>query len=152
MDRARPARLIAESPLPLALAGKPFRKIRNCAAVPQTRRGKALRDRSTVAITKLKEDGHPDEDFGKVGSALDITDSRVSQDARLEFPNLHVGLAAGLLGYVPLTLFLWRLSAMVLRIGAGLLRLRVKSVCVPDSGPRRSWCGLFSSAFFAARR
>ncbi|WP_448326254.1 amino acid ABC transporter substrate-binding protein [Sulfitobacter sp. M13] len=57
MDRVSSGQLIAESPLPLALAGKPFSEIRNALPFRNNDEGKALRDRFDVAITKLKEDG-----------------------------------------------------------------------------------------------
>lgn len=57
MDRVSSGQLIAESPLPLALAGKPFSEIRNALPFRNDDEGKALRDRFDVAITKLKEDG-----------------------------------------------------------------------------------------------
>ena len=57
MDRVSSAQLIAESPLPLALAGKPFSEIRNALPFRNDDEGPALRDRFDAAITKLKEDG-----------------------------------------------------------------------------------------------
>lgn len=57
MDRVSSAQLIAESPLPLALAGKPFSEIRNALPFRNDDKGQALRDRFDAAITKLKEDG-----------------------------------------------------------------------------------------------
>ncbi|WP_289081100.1 amino acid ABC transporter substrate-binding protein [Sulfitobacter pontiacus] len=57
MDRVSSAQLIAESPLPLALAGKPFSEIRNALPFRKDDEGQALRDRFDAAITKLKEDG-----------------------------------------------------------------------------------------------
>ncbi len=57
MDRVSSAQLIAESPLPLALAGKPFSEIRNALPFRNDDKGTALRDRVDAAITKLKEDG-----------------------------------------------------------------------------------------------
>ncbi|MFU1606030.1 amino acid ABC transporter substrate-binding protein [Sulfitobacter pontiacus] len=57
MDRVSSAQLIAESPLPLALAGKPFSEIRNALPFRNDDEGQALRDRFDTAITKLKEDG-----------------------------------------------------------------------------------------------
>ena len=57
MDRVSSAQLIAESPLPLALAGKPFSEIRNALPFRNDDEGQALRDRLDAAITKLKEDG-----------------------------------------------------------------------------------------------
>ena len=57
MDRVSSAQLIAESPLPLALAGKPLSEIRNALPFRNDDEGQALRDRFDAAITKLKEDG-----------------------------------------------------------------------------------------------
>ena len=57
MDRVSSAQLITESPLPLALAGKPFSEIRNALPFRNDDEGQALRDRFDAAITKLKEDG-----------------------------------------------------------------------------------------------
>ncbi|MGY9045826.1 amino acid ABC transporter substrate-binding protein [Puniceibacterium antarcticum] len=57
MDRVSSAQLIAESPLPLALAGKPFSEIRNALPFRNDDAGEALRDRIDTAITTLKENG-----------------------------------------------------------------------------------------------
>ncbi|SHE51443.1 amino acid ABC transporter substrate-binding protein, PAAT family [Loktanella atrilutea] len=57
MDRVSSAQLIAESPLPLALAGKPFSEIRNALPFRNDEEGLALRDRVDAAITTLKENG-----------------------------------------------------------------------------------------------
>ncbi|UOA26701.1 amino acid ABC transporter substrate-binding protein [Pseudosulfitobacter sp. DSM 107133] len=57
MDRVSSAELIAESPLPLALAGKPFSEIRNALPFRNDAEGAALRDRFDAAITTLKENG-----------------------------------------------------------------------------------------------
>ncbi|WP_281982552.1 amino acid ABC transporter substrate-binding protein [Thalassorhabdomicrobium marinisediminis] len=57
MDRVSSAQLIAESPLPLALAGAPFSEIRNALPFRDDAEGRALRDRINAAITTLKEDG-----------------------------------------------------------------------------------------------
>ncbi|MCF7701898.1 transporter substrate-binding domain-containing protein [Loktanella sp. M215] len=57
MDRVSSAQLIAESPLPLALAGKPFSEIRNALPFRNDDAGKALRDRVDAAITTLKDNG-----------------------------------------------------------------------------------------------
>ncbi|WP_099826891.1 amino acid ABC transporter substrate-binding protein [Oceaniglobus indicus] len=57
MDRVSSVQLIAESPLPLALAGKPFSEIRNAFPFRDDAEGKALRDRIDAAITTLKENG-----------------------------------------------------------------------------------------------
>lgn len=57
MDRVSSAQLIAESPLPLDLAGKPFSEIRNALPFRDDDEGRALRDRVDAALTTLKEDG-----------------------------------------------------------------------------------------------
>jgi putative amino-acid transport system substrate-binding protein len=57
MDRVSSAQLIAQSPLPLALAGKSFSDIRNALPFRNDDAGKALRDRIDAAITTLKENG-----------------------------------------------------------------------------------------------
>ena len=57
MDRVSSAQLIAESPLPLALAGAPFSEIRNALPFRDDDDGRALRDRIDAAITTLKDDG-----------------------------------------------------------------------------------------------
>lgn len=57
MDRVSSAQLIAESPLPLALAGKPFSEIRNALPFRDDEKGGALRTRIDAAITTLKENG-----------------------------------------------------------------------------------------------
>jgi putative amino-acid transport system substrate-binding protein len=57
MDRVSSAQLIAESPLPLQLAGKPFSEIRNALPFRDDAEGRALRDRVDAALSTLKEDG-----------------------------------------------------------------------------------------------
>lgn len=57
MDRVSSGQLIAESPLPLALAGKPFDEIRNALPFRNDEAGTAMRDKVDAALTKLKEDG-----------------------------------------------------------------------------------------------
>jgi len=57
MDRVSSAQLIAESPLQLALAGKPFSQIRNALPFRNDDDGIALRNRIDTAITTLKENG-----------------------------------------------------------------------------------------------
>lgn len=57
MDRVSSAQLIAESPLPLALAGKPFSEIHNALPFRNDEDGIALRNRIDAAITTLKENG-----------------------------------------------------------------------------------------------
>lgn len=57
MDRVSSAQLIAESPLPLALAGKPFSEIRNALPFRDDDEGVALRSRIDAAISTLKENG-----------------------------------------------------------------------------------------------
>ncbi|MBU2957218.1 amino acid ABC transporter substrate-binding protein [Paracoccus sp. 1_MG-2023] len=57
MDRVSSGQVIAESPLPLALAGEPFSEIRNALPFRDDEEGRALRDRVDAAITTLKENG-----------------------------------------------------------------------------------------------
>jgi len=57
MDRVSSAQLIAESPLPLAFAGKPFSEIRNALPFRNDEKGTELRNRIDAAITTLKENG-----------------------------------------------------------------------------------------------
>lgn len=57
MDRVSSAQVIAESPLPLQLAGPPFSEIRNALPFRNDEAGRALRDRVDAAITTLKESG-----------------------------------------------------------------------------------------------
>jgi putative amino-acid transport system substrate-binding protein len=57
MDRVSSAQVIAQSPLPLQLAGPPFSEIRNALPFRDDEAGRALRDRVDAAITKLKQDG-----------------------------------------------------------------------------------------------
>lgn len=57
MDRVSSAQVIAESPLPLALAGPPFSEIRNALPFRDDAAGRALRDRLDAAIGTLKADG-----------------------------------------------------------------------------------------------
>ncbi|MFC3612865.1 amino acid ABC transporter substrate-binding protein [Lutimaribacter marinistellae] len=57
MDRVSSAQLIAESPLPLQLAGKPFSEIRNALPFRDDDESRALRDRVDAALSTLKENG-----------------------------------------------------------------------------------------------
>ena len=57
MDRVSSAQLIAESPLPLALAGKPFSEIRNALPFQDNDEGAAMRGKFDAAISTLKENG-----------------------------------------------------------------------------------------------
>ena len=57
MDRVSSAQVIAESPLPLQLAGPPFSEIRNALPFRNDEAGRAMRDRVDAAITSLKESG-----------------------------------------------------------------------------------------------
>jgi putative amino-acid transport system substrate-binding protein len=57
MDRVSSAQVIAESPLPLQLAGPPFSEIQNALPFRDDEAGRALRDRVDAAITTLKENG-----------------------------------------------------------------------------------------------
>ncbi len=57
MDRVSSAQVIAQSPLPLALAGQPFSEIRNALPFRKDEAGLALRDRVDAALTALRESG-----------------------------------------------------------------------------------------------
>ncbi|QDL94483.1 amino acid ABC transporter substrate-binding protein (plasmid) [Paroceanicella profunda] len=57
MDRVSSAQVIAKSPLPLELAGKPFSEIRNALPFRDDAAGHALRDRVDAALTAMKQDG-----------------------------------------------------------------------------------------------
>ncbi len=57
MDRVSSVQLIAESPLPLALAGKPFDQIRNALPFRNDEDGRALRDAVDKALNVLRENG-----------------------------------------------------------------------------------------------
>jgi putative amino-acid transport system substrate-binding protein len=57
MDRVSTAQVIAESPLPLELAGEPFSRIENALPFRDDEAGRATRDRVDAAITELKEKG-----------------------------------------------------------------------------------------------
>ncbi len=57
MDRVSSAQLIDKSPLPLALAGKSFDRIRNALPFRDDDEGRALRDRVDAALSELREDG-----------------------------------------------------------------------------------------------
>jgi len=57
MDRVSSVQLIAESPLPLALAGRPFDEIRNALPFRNDEQGGAMRDRVDAALDALREDG-----------------------------------------------------------------------------------------------
>ncbi|WP_246378670.1 amino acid ABC transporter substrate-binding protein [Halomonas fontilapidosi] len=57
MDRVSASQVIKEKPLPLALAGQPFSKIRNALPFRDTEAGRALRDRVDAALTILRESG-----------------------------------------------------------------------------------------------
>ncbi len=57
MDRVSSVQLIAKSPLPLALAGKPFNSIRNALPFRDDEAGRALRDKVDDAMSTLHENG-----------------------------------------------------------------------------------------------
>lgn len=57
MDRISSVQLIAKSPLPLALAGKPFDEIRNALPFRNDEAGSAMRDKVDNALTALRENG-----------------------------------------------------------------------------------------------
>jgi putative amino-acid transport system substrate-binding protein len=72
MDRVSTAQVIAESPLPLQLAGPPFSEIRNALPFRKDAAGEALRDKVDAAITKLKENGKLKE-ISEKWLAADVT-------------------------------------------------------------------------------
>lgn len=57
MDRVSASQVIKEKPLPLALAGQPFSRIRNALPFRDTEEDRALRDRVDVALARLRESG-----------------------------------------------------------------------------------------------
>ncbi len=57
MDRVSSVQLIAKSPLPLALAGKPFDEIRNALPFRNDDEGRAMRDKVDTALNALRENG-----------------------------------------------------------------------------------------------
>ena len=57
MDRVSSSQVIEESPLPLALAGKPFSEIRNAYPFRDDEEGRALRDEVNAALETLREEG-----------------------------------------------------------------------------------------------
>ncbi|AKI00131.1 periplasmic component of amino acid ABC-type transporter/signal transduction system [Hoeflea sp. IMCC20628] len=57
MDRVSSAQVIEKSPLPLALAGKPFAEIHNALPFRDDEASRALRDKVDAALTTLKSDG-----------------------------------------------------------------------------------------------
>jgi len=57
MDRVSSVQLIGESPLPLALAGKPFDQIRNALPFRDDDEGRALRDAVDEALQELRDNG-----------------------------------------------------------------------------------------------
>ncbi|MCV0381568.1 amino acid ABC transporter substrate-binding protein [Nitratireductor sp.] len=72
MDRVSATQVIKETPLPLALAGKPFSELRNALPFRNDEEGKALRDRVNAAIATLKENGKLTE-ISQKWFAADIT-------------------------------------------------------------------------------
>lgn len=72
MDRVSATQVIKETPLPLALAGKPFSELRNALPFRNDDEGKALRDRVNAAIATLKENGKLTE-ISQKWFAADIT-------------------------------------------------------------------------------
>lgn len=72
MDRVSATQVIKETPLPLALAGKPFSELRNALPFRNDDEGKALRDRVNAAIATLKENGRLTE-ISQKWFAADIT-------------------------------------------------------------------------------
>ena len=57
MDRVSSSQVIEESPLPLALAGRPFSEIRNAYPFRDDEEGRALRDEVNAALETLREEG-----------------------------------------------------------------------------------------------
>ncbi len=57
MDRVSASQVIKEKPLPLALAGQPFSRIRNALPFRDTEEDRALRDRVNAALASLRESG-----------------------------------------------------------------------------------------------
>lgn len=57
MDRVSSSQVIAESPLPLELAGEPFSLIRNALPFRNDAEGIALRDKVNTALEELRADG-----------------------------------------------------------------------------------------------
>lgn len=57
MDRVSSAQVIAQSPLPLQLAGPPFSEIQNALPFRKDAAGEALRDKVDAAITAMQADG-----------------------------------------------------------------------------------------------
>ncbi|WP_407646886.1 amino acid ABC transporter substrate-binding protein [Halomonas lysinitropha] len=57
MDRVSASQVIKEKPLPLALAGQPFSKIRNALPFRNTEEDRTLRDRVDTALASLRESG-----------------------------------------------------------------------------------------------
>ncbi|GAD56099.1 amino acid ABC transporter substrate-binding protein [Limimaricola cinnabarinus] len=74
MDRVSSAQVIAESPLPLQLAGEPFSEIRNALPFRDTEEDRAMLERVDAALTALKEDGTL-SDISKKWFDSDITTS-----------------------------------------------------------------------------
>jgi putative amino-acid transport system substrate-binding protein len=72
MDRVSTGQVIAESPLPLQLAGPPFSEIRNALPFRKDEAGRAMRDRVDAAITTLKENGTLSE-ISKKWLGADVT-------------------------------------------------------------------------------
>jgi putative amino-acid transport system substrate-binding protein len=72
MDRVSSAQVIAESPLPLQLAGPPFSEIRNALPFRNDEAGRALRNRVDGAITAMKADGTL-KAISEVWLAADVT-------------------------------------------------------------------------------
>ncbi|GAA3895262.1 amino acid ABC transporter substrate-binding protein [Halomonas cibimaris] len=72
MDRISASQVIQEKPLPLALAGKPFSKLRNALPFRDTPAGRTLRDRVDSALEKLRKSGRL-SDISKRWFGNDIT-------------------------------------------------------------------------------
>lgn len=75
MDRVSSAQVIQKSPLPLALAGKPFSEIRNALPFRKDEAGQAQRDRVDAALTVLRDKGTLAE-ISQTWFASDITSTK----------------------------------------------------------------------------
>ena len=139
------AQVIAESPLPLALAGTPFSEIQNALPFRNDEAGRALRDRVDAAITTLKAERHAARNLAEV--ARRRRHGPLSRCCAR--PRLHAGARARSSSrYVPLTLGM--------AIAAMALALVLASAARGDPGAegagRSTASSRSSSASSAARR
>ena len=92
MDRVSSAQVIAESPLPLELAGPPFSEIRERAAVPQRRgRPRAARP-GRCGDHHAQGERHAEGDLGEVARRRRDRPGLLTHDPR---PRVHGGPRAG---------------------------------------------------------